>query len=144
MIVKYFVFLHQKGEVMQFYEDKDMFYGAPSVLFEKASVSRTTMTHAETPLWNRLKNKQLGVKFRRQHPIDIFIVDFYCHACKLVVEIDGDIHKFQHEYDVGRTAEMQRYGIQVIRFTNEDVELHIEQVVERIKHVLAERTRCPL
>ncbi|MCI7337676.1 MAG: DUF559 domain-containing protein [Bacteroidales bacterium] len=142
--MKYFVFLHQKGEVMQFYEDKDMFYGAPSVLFEKASVLRTTMTHAETLLWNRLKNKQLGVKFRRQHPIDIFIVDFYCHACKLVVEIDGDIHKFQHEYDVGRTAEMQRYGIQVIRFTNEDVELHIEQVVERIKHVLAERTRCPL
>ena len=129
---------------MQFYEDKDMFYGAPSVLFEKASVLRTTMTHAETLLCNRLKNKQLGVKFRRQHPIDIFIVDFYCHACKLVVEIDGDIHKFQHEYDVGRTAEMQRYGIQVIRFTNEDVELHIEQVVERIKHVLAERTRCPL
>ncbi|MGN0186957.1 MAG: endonuclease domain-containing protein [Paludibacteraceae bacterium] len=123
---------------MQFYEDKDMFYGAHSALFEKASMLRSTMTHAETLLWNKLKNRQLGVKFRRQHPLDIFIADFYCHACKLVIEIDGDIHNFQHEYDIGRTAELQRYGIRVIRFTNEDVESHIEQVVERIKQVLSE------
>ncbi|MGM9746433.1 MAG: endonuclease domain-containing protein [Paludibacteraceae bacterium] len=136
--------MHQKGEVMQFYEDKDMFYGAYSALFEKASMLRTTMTYAETLLWNRLKNRQLGVKFRRQHPLDIFIADFYCHACKLVIEIDGDIHNFQHEYDVGRTAELQRYGIRVIRFTNEDVESHIEQVVERIKQVLSESMTCSI
>ena len=74
-----------------------------------------------------------GFTFRRQHPIDKFIADFYCHKAKLVIEVDGDIHEYQKEYDIGRTDEMKQFGLKVIRFTNEDVEYDIESVIERIK-----------
>ena len=77
----------------------------------------------------KLKKKQIcGLRFRRQHPIDIFIVDFYCHAARLVVEIDGEIHNQQEEYDNGRSAEMEKFGIRVIRLTNKEVEENIEAV----------------
>lgn len=73
--------------------ERNMFYGASRNIFEKASELRNNMTEAENLLWVELKNRKIfKVKFRRQHPIDIFIVDFYCHEFKLVIEIDGEIH----------------------------------------------------
>lgn len=97
---------------------------------------RNEMTHAEQAVWGLLRsNKMLGYRFKPQHPIDIFIADFYCHELKLVIEIDGGIHrtKEQKEYDIGREAELERFDIRVIRFTNEKVENDIEQVRKEIE-----------
>jgi len=121
---------------MQHTPQPAMFYGAKRKIFERAKELRKNMTVAEKQLWNRLNSKQLGVRFKRQHPIDIFIADFYCHQYKLVVEVDGEYHNEQIEYDEGRTAELERFGITVIRFTNDDVMEDIDRVVEEIKKCL--------
>ena len=113
-----------------------MFYGAKRSIFHNAEVLRKDMTVAEKKLWDRLNKSQLGVRFKAQHPIDIFIADFYCHKFKLVVEIDGGIHETQKEYDEGRTAELESWGLTIIRFSNEEVMNDIEKVVEMIKNHL--------
>ncbi|ADQ78773.1 hypothetical protein Palpr_0617 [Paludibacter propionicigenes WB4] len=115
----------------------DMFFGAKRAIFQNACELLKDMTAAENVLWERLNKSQLGVRFKAQHPIDIFIVDFYCHKYKLVVEVDGEIHLSQKEYDEGRTAELERFGITVIRFTNEEVLNDIDKVVEEIKEYLS-------
>jgi very-short-patch-repair endonuclease len=112
-----FVDLYQNNEM-----ERSLYYNATLETFEKAKALRSNMTRAEVLVWKKIKNRQLsGFKFRRQHPIDKFIADFYCHKVRLVVEIDGPVHNTddQKEYDIGRTSELERYGIQVIRFTNE-------------------------
>jgi very-short-patch-repair endonuclease len=121
---------------MQRTEQPAMFYGAKRSIFQNAEVLRKDMTVAEKKLWDRLNKSQLGVRFKAQHPIDIFIADFYCHKFKLVVEIDGGIHETQKEYDEGRTAELESWGLTIIRFSNEEVMNDIEKVVERIKNHL--------
>ena len=121
---------------MQRTEQPAMFYGAKRSIFQNAEVLRKDMTVAEKKLWERLNKSQLGVRFKAQHPIDIFIADFYCHKFKLVVEIDGGIHETQKEYDEGRTAELESWGLTIIRFSNEEVMNDIEKVVERIKNHL--------
>jgi len=113
-----------------------MFYGANRTIFQNAEILRKDMTIAEKKLWERLNKSQLGVRFKAQHPIDIFIADFYCHKFKLVVEIDGGIHETQKEYDEGRTAELEKWGLTIIRFTNEEVMNNIEKVMEIIKSQL--------
>ena len=115
-----------------------MFYDAKPIIFERAKVMRENMTQAEKAVWELLKSKNiLGLRFKPQHPIDIFIADFYCHTLKLVIEIDGGIHKSvdQREYDIGREAELKHWGIKVIRFTNEEIEndiIHVQNDIERI------------
>ena len=121
---------------MQRTEQPAMFYGAKRSIFQYAEVLRKDMTVAEKKLWDRLNKSQLGVRFKAQHPIDIFIADFYCHKFKLVVEIDGGIHETQKEYDEGRTAELESWGLTIIRFSNEEVMNDIEKVVEMIKNHL--------
>lgn len=80
------------------------------------------MTPAEQELWDALQNKRLdGLKFRRQHPVGPFILDFWCPACKLVVELDGEVHDGQMDYDDARTQQLRDYGYRVIRFRNEEV-----------------------
>ena len=115
-----------------------MFYNAKRNIFKNASELRKNMTGAEMQLWSRLNKSQLGVRFKRQHPIDIFIADFYCHKYKLVVEVDGEYHndEDQLEYDEGKTAELERFGITVIRFTNDDVMEDIDRVVGIIRKYL--------
>ena len=113
-----------------------MFYNASPAIFEKAKELRANMTEAEKALWARLKNKQLGVRFKSQHPIDIFIADFYCHQAKLVVEVDGEIHQQQKQYDEGRTADLERFGIRVLRFTNKEVLNQLDAVVNQIKQAI--------
>jgi len=124
--------------------DKLMYYGVKPPIFERANVLRNKMTPAEQLLWERVKGKKIcGVRFRRQHPNDIFIVDFYCHAALLVIEIDGKIHLQQKEYDEGRTAEIKKFDIEVIRFTNHEVESDIERVIEiisiKVEHRLKDK-----
>lgn len=112
-----------------------MFYGADHKIFEKAKQLRNNMTGSEKLLWNELKNRDtFKVKFRRQHPIDIFIADFYCHECKLVIEVDGEIHTNSDvkEHDDGRTHDIEKLGIKILRFTNNEVINDIQNVKNRI------------
>jgi len=118
----------------------DMFYGAKRTIFQNACELRKEMTPAEKVLWNRLNKSQLGVRFKSQHPIDIFIADFYCHKCKLIVEVDGEIHLSQKEADENRTAELERFGVTVIRFTNEEVFNDVEKVVDEIRKLIDTNT----
>ncbi len=113
-----------------------MFYNAKPYIFEIAKRLRKNMTGPEQLLWEKLKDKKLlGLRFRPQHPMDIFIADFYCHALKLVIEVDGGIHKSetQREYDLGREGELEKWDIKVIRFTNEEVENNIDYVINIIE-----------
>ncbi|WP_240925062.1 endonuclease domain-containing protein [Maribellus sediminis] len=122
--------------MMDINDNISMFYGAKPHIFEKAKMLRKNMTGAEKLLWEQLKGKKiLELRFRSQHPIDIFIADFYCHPLKLVIEVDGGIHKSkeQNEYDIGRTAELNYWGIEVVRFTNEEIENDIKKVINSIK-----------
>jgi very-short-patch-repair endonuclease len=123
--------------------EREMFYGAKPKIFEKARELRKNMTNAEKRLWAELRrNRFHGLYFRRQHPINQFIVDFYCHEAKLVIEVDGSVHdqEEQKEYDVGRSYEMQKWGIKVLRFTNEQVERDTDKVLTEIEnHLLITR-----
>ena len=110
-------------------------------LYEYAKQMRKNPTKAEEVLWHRLKNKQLaGLKFRRQHPVDRFIVDFYCHEKKLVIEVDGDIHTHaeQSDLDKGRTDTLNEFGIDIIRFGNEEVLNNVDNVIKKIKEKIEE------
>ena len=92
------------------------------------------MTPAEKRLWTALQNKQLdGLRFRPQHPVGRFILDFYCPACKLVLEIDGDIHDLQPERDQERTEHLTAYGYHVLRFRNETIFDDLPAVLETIR-----------
>jgi very-short-patch-repair endonuclease len=94
---------------------------------------RRNMTPAEKKLWEALRGKQLGgLKFRAQHPVGPFILDFYCPACKLVVELDGGVHEGQAAHDEARTGQLNDYGYKVIRFRNEEVLGDLPSVLERI------------
>src|SRR5512143_1668684 len=94
---------------------------------------RQPQTPAEQKLWSRLRNHQLdGLKFRRQHPIDKFIIDFYCAEAKLCIEVDGDSHAEQVEYDEARTAYLNELGYTVIRFTNREVFAQCAAVLQAI------------
>ncbi|MBW4473603.1 MAG: endonuclease domain-containing protein [Stenomitos rutilans HA7619-LM2] len=97
---------------------------------------RKHQTPAETRLWNALSCRQLaGLRFRRQHPVGQFIVDFYCPSCKLVIEVDGEVHIQQEAYDNARTERLQSFGYQVLRFTNEEVLSDLQAVLARIVQV---------
>ncbi len=107
---------------------------ALSLVQQRARELRQEMTPAEKILWEQLRNRKLdGFKFRRQHPLDRFIVDFYCAACKLIVEVDGDIHYLQQERDAVRTEELERQGYRLIRFRNEQVLHNLENVLAAIQ-----------
>ncbi len=109
------------------------------LLLEKARENRNKPTEAEKTLWHNLRNKSLGYKFRQQHLIDDFIVDFVCLSKRLVVEVDGGIHDLQVETDEQRTKILESQGFKVIRFRNEELIGDIEAVLERIKTNLAEQ-----
>ena len=107
-------------------------------LIEEAKRMRKEPTDAEAALWELLRDKKLGDKFRRQHLIDDFIVDFVCLSKNLVVEVDGGYHNdpSQKEYDQQRTLYLNEKGFKVIRFTNEEVLGNIEAVLTKIKDIL--------
>ena len=113
----------------------NMFYGAPAIIHKLAKDLRQRETKAEKILWSFLSNKKLQVKFRRQHPISQFIVDFYCHELKLVVEADGEIHnqKEQREYDKMRDAHLKNLGLHILRFKNLEILIDSETVINRIQ-----------
>ena len=108
------------------------------MLLKNAKNNRRYMTPAESALWEGLRNKNLGVKFRRQHPVNAYIPDFVCLEKLLVVEVDGGYHFVgnQQVSDEERTRYLEQNGFEVIRFTNEEVLGDIDGVLERIKEVL--------
>jgi cyclase len=112
----------------------NIYYGAHPELFRLAVVLRKHMTPSELLLWERLKGKQLGFKFRRQHPIGQYIADFYCHKAQLVVEIDGGYHlnHDQIEYDLHRDDTMNSLGLRVLRYPNGKVLNQIDIVLREI------------
>ncbi len=112
-----------------------MHLGAGGKLFDYARQNRRQSTEAESLLWEYLRNRKLnGLKFRRQHPLNNFIADFYCHEAKLAIELDGEVHDLeeQKDYDIGRTYELNELGITVIRFTNQKVFNKTEEVLNQI------------
>jgi very-short-patch-repair endonuclease len=120
-----------------------MFYGAEPKTLRAAAIPRKNMTLAEKILWKKLKDRKIfNVKFRKQHPVWIFIVDFYCHEYKLVIEIDGDIHEDIEvvDYDLGRTAELNKFGLKVIRFTNDQILFNMDFVMSEIHKTITEFT----
>ena len=114
----------------------DMHFGASKIIFQYAETLRKNMTGTEKIMWERLCKKKLGVRIRRQHPIGNYIADYYCHELKLIIEIDGEIHltKENKEYDINRDVTLNEFGIQIMRFTNEQVTDRIEQIIEEIKN----------
>ena len=121
--------------------NQPMFQGATPLIFKRAESLRDRMTNAENILWEELRLNKLNAKFRRQHPLSQFIVDFYCHKYKLVIELDGGIHlrKDVREYDKAREEEIIRLGLKVIRFKNSEVLNSIDFVVCRIREAMAEQ-----
>lgn len=111
------------------------------IIREFARELRQPQTPAEATLWRHLRNRNLKFKFRRQHPVDFFIIDFYCAEAKLLIEIDGESHLAteQMEYDQARTEYLEELGYKVIRFTNNDVRYNINEVVSEIIRVVEKR-----
>jgi very-short-patch-repair endonuclease len=121
-------------------DDKD---GIPRKLREEliecARAMRKSPTHAELLMWRELRKGQLGgYKFRRQHIIRTFIVDFYCPETKLVIEIDGSVHRNQVEYDQIRENDLSEMGYEVLRFRNEEVVNEISLVLEAVEEKLSQ------
>lgn len=111
-------------------------------LKSKARSLRASLTDAEQRLWARLRRKQiLGIQFYRQKPIGNYIVDFYASAVRLVVEVDGSQHfdPAQTEHDRRRTAYLKRQGLRVLRFTDRQVLLELDAVVEEIARAIEDR-----
>jgi very-short-patch-repair endonuclease len=105
-------------------------------LILKARYLRHEETKTEKILWEELRNRKLGVKFRRQHPIDKFILDFYAPEIKFGIELDGSDHKENHEYNKLRTEYLKTNGIKIIRFWNSEVENNINDVIRKIKEAI--------
>ena len=104
----------------------------PPDILHNARLLRETQTDAEQLMWQLLRNRRFcGVKFRRQHPVGRYILDFYCHDAQLAIELDGGGHAEdrQQEYDTERSAELAGEGIRVLRFWNHEVLQETEAVV---------------
>ncbi len=108
---------------------------APDKTKAFAKTLRQRQTSAEELMWKILRNRNFeGLKFRRQHPLNKYVADFYCHELKLVVELDGDIHNLESvkEKDAKREEAIKDFGIEIIRFSNDDVFNDIDMLGKRI------------
>lgn len=100
---------------------------------------RQQPTKAENHLWQYLRNRQInGARFRRQHSIGSFVVDFVCISQRLIIEVDGSIHDLeeQQSYDMQRQSFLEEQGFRVIRFTNDQILQDIQLVIESIANDL--------
>lgn len=121
-------------------ENYPIYFGAGPEIFKLASELRKSMTPAERILWQKLRGRRLGgYKFRRQHPLNIFIADFFCYEAKLIIELDGEVHNHisQSERDKERTRILKEFGLKEIRFSNKEVFEKLEKVIQRIQTELS-------
>ena len=115
-----------------------MHRGALKALYQLAREKRNNETHAERILWGYLKTKPLGFKFRRQDPYSIYILDFYCHFLKLIIEVDGSVHHVEEIRinDEKRQNFFKNDGMDILRYSNEEVLKEQEIVIENIDSYL--------
>ena len=133
---------HQEFMKENPYCDESMFKGAKPDTFKRAEILRSKMTSSELKLWEILKNKNnIGHRFRRQHPLGYYILDFYNHQLKLCIEVDGKYHetKDQQVKDKLRDEFLKFNQIKVLRFSNEEVENDFENVIGTIKKIIAKK-----
>ena len=101
---------------------------------KRARVLRADLTPPEAMIWRWLRGRRFGDwKFRRQHPIGNYIVDFYCHELRLAIEIDGSQHEFQQLYDVNRDGDLSKLGVAVLRIESSDVRRDPQTVADQIE-----------
>ena len=110
-------------------------------LLKLARALRRRRTDAEGAVWQLVRRRQFGAKFRRQHPIDPYVLDFYCHELRLAIEVDGGGHSHARSRarDLERSASLEAQGIRVVRFTNTEVLQETESVAEALWLVCQER-----
>jgi len=113
-------------------------------LKERARSFRQDSTDAENLLWERLRNRNLKkLKFRRQHSVGKFVLDFFCPALNLGIEVDGGVHAEQKDADAERTRILEAHGIRILRFTNEEVTNEIENVLQKIAEFIETLNSMP-
>jgi acetylglutamate kinase len=124
---------------------ENMFYGAGPLIFEKAKELREKTTPAEKRLWNFIRINEWALKFRRQHPVQNYVVDFYCHSLKLVIEVDGSIHELEEvkRNDISRENNLKELGLTIIRFKDEEVFESKRKVMERIGSIVEQLKNDP-
>lgn len=105
---------------------------------------RKEMTETEQKLWTNLRGRKLGCKYQRQVPLGMFIADFCCMQHRLIIEIDGKIHKRTKEYDRERDQLLQKARFRILRFTNDGVHNDIKSVIEKICHACCSSLPSPL
>jgi very-short-patch-repair endonuclease len=118
----------------------NMHFGAYPVIFIYAKKLRNYPTRAEEKLWSYLRKHLTGYRFRRQHPMWKYVVDFYCHYLKLVIEIDGEIHLEPNvqDKDEEKEKDIKNLGLEIIRFINEEVLIDIDSVMTRLYQKIEE------
>ncbi len=107
---------------------------------------RSKLTPAENKLWLQLRSKQfLGLKFRRQHGVGSYIVDFFCSEKKLVIEVDGDVHALERQIEKDRFREeyLKNLGINIVRYANNDILKNIEGVLEDLMNTVNSLSTSP-
>lgn len=119
-----------------------MFLGAEKFLFERASKFRRQQTFAEEILWNYLRTKPFGFKFRRQHPFSVYILDFFCYQLKLAIEVDGSVHEVEEEKenDQIRQKQLEKENLCFLRFSNNEIIQEPEKVIQKIETFLRRKT----
>jgi leucyl-tRNA synthetase len=111
-------------------------------LLDRRRELRKSPTRAEEILWEELKDGKLGTRFRRQHSIGGYILDFYCFKARLIIELDGNLH--DKEYDAVRDKFFQDLGYKTLRFKNFEIENNLEDTLNKIKTILdARKTKTP-
>jgi len=110
-----------------------------NLLIEQARQMRKNPTTSEAVLWKHIRQNQLaGYKFRRQHIIGPFIVDFYCPVMRLIIEVDGEIHQQQQDYDSIRDDNLRMMGYKILRFENVKVLNNLNDVLKVISQFLTD------
>lgn len=122
------------------YRGRERIRGVAPSTKRAAMKLRKEMTPAEVILWKALRARRFsGYKFRRQHPVGRFILDFYCAECHLAVEVDGDSHLQQLAYDKYREEHLAMYGYRVLRFRNDEVLTDLTFVLTSIEQAVLDR-----
>jgi len=119
---------------------KKLHSNASIILFKRAVQLRKQQTDAEEILWGYLRTKPFGYKFRRQHPYSLYILDFYCHSLKLVIEVDGLIHNRKEVQlnDKIREDILNQDGMTILRINNEEIFIALEKVIAKIEFQIKE------
>jgi len=106
----------------------------------KARQLRKRMTDAELLLWSKIRQGQIGTKFRKQVPIGCYIIDFYSYDYHLAIELDGSRHIDNQEYDAIRTEYLESLNIKVLRFWNNEILMNIDGVIATIQQHIQTRS----